>query len=111
MDWSVILAQLGPSAAFLGLLLWLGRLYYTGKLVPRSTVVDMQQNFAQQIAREREISDNWRSVAANNTEALRKLSYQTERLIEGQKTVEAFILSLTHVQPKIELTMGPGGSQ
>lgn len=109
MDPSVLLAQLGPSAAFLGLLIWLGRIYYSGKLVPRSTLVDQQQNFAQQIAREREISDVWQKVATNQADVLMKLSNQNERMLEGQKTIEAFILSLAQSQPRRELTAGSGG--
>jgi hypothetical protein len=116
MDPSVILAQAGPSVAFLGLLIWFGRLYFTGRLVPKSEVDRMQQNFQQQIERERQISDDWREVAMNNTESLGKLTGQTDRLLEGQKTVETFILSLPRggvgELPAIgsrQLSQGPGG--
>lgn len=109
MDPSMLVGQLGPAAAFLGLLIWLGRLYYSGKLVPRATLIDMKENFSQQIAREREISDNWQKIASNNTEALGKLSSQVEKLSEGQRTVETFILSLSQNQSRQGLTSGTGG--
>lgn len=104
----LILAQLGPAVAFLGLLLWVGKLYFSGQLVSKSTVVDMKENFNQQIAREREISDMWRQVAVNNTESLGKISSQMERLLESQQTVEAFILSIPR-RPR-ELPSGSGGT-
>jgi hypothetical protein len=77
----------------------------------------MQQNFQQQIERERQISDDWREVATNNTDTLSKLTSQTDRLLEGQKTVETFILSLPRAivgdpSPREvrQLRQGPGGS-
>jgi len=117
MDPSVLLAQGGPALAFLGLLIFVGRLYYTGKLVPKSEVDRMQQNFQQQIERERQISDDWREVATNNMDSLAKLTSQTDRLLEGQKTVETFILSLPRngvgelpsLGPR-RLSQGPGGT-
>lgn len=109
MDPSTLLAQAGPSVAFLGLIIWIGRLYFSGRLIPRSTVTDMKENFTQQIEREREISNNWREVALNGTTALTTLSSQNERLLEGQKTVESFILSLSQSRPRQELTSGLGG--
>ncbi len=102
MDPSVILAQAGPSVAFLGLIIWIGRLYFSGRLIPRQTVIDLKENFTQQIEREREISNNWREVAINGTSTLATLTSQNERLIEGQKTVEAFILSLSQGQARRE---------
>lgn len=117
MDPSVLLAQAGPSVAFLGLLIWFGRLYFTGRLVPKSEVDRMQQNFTQQIAREREISDKWCEVATNGADALAKLTNQNDRLLDGQKTVETFILSLPRggvgELPAIgsrQLSQGPGGT-
>lgn len=117
MDPSVLLAQLGPSAAFLGLVIWIGRLYFSGRLVPRSTVIDMKENFTQQIAREREISDNYRQSALVSNDALLKISSQSERLLEGQKTVEAFILSLPRggvgelpAPGSPQFSQGPGGT-
>lgn len=117
MDPSVLLAQAGPSVAFLGLLIWFGRLYFSGRLVPKSEVDRMQQNFQQQIERERQISDAWREVAANNTDTLGKLTSQTERLLEGQRTVETFILSLPRggvgelpARGARQLSQGPGGT-
>ena len=116
MDPSVLLAQAGPSVAFLGLLIFIARLYFTGKLVPKSEVDRMQQNFQQQIERERQISDDWREVATNGADALVKLTNQTDRLLEGQKTVETFILSLPRggvvdqpIGPR-RLSQGPGGT-
>lgn len=114
---AVILAQAGPAAAFLGLLLFFGHLYFTGKLVPKSEVDRLEANFLQQIARERAISDKWCEVATEGAQALVDLSNQNERLLEGQKTVESFILSLPRggvgELPAIgsrQLSQGPGGT-
>lgn len=104
----LLLAQLGPAAAFLGLLLWLGKLYFSGGLVSRSVVTDMQLNFKQQIERERDISDTWREVAIKNSETLSKISNQNERLLESQQVIEAFILSIPR-RPR-ELPSGSGGN-
>lgn len=100
-------SEIVPSVGFLGLLLWFGRLYFSGKLVPKSTVDDMKENFKQQIERERSISDAWREVAINNTKALNRISNQNERLLESQQVIEAFILSIP--RRPLELPSGSGG--
>lgn len=104
----LVLAQLGPAVAFLGLLLYFGRQWIAGRFYTKLTVDDMKENFNQQILRERKISDDWRQVALNNTEAIAKLSSQMERLIESQQTIEAFILSIPR-RPR-ELQQGSGGT-
>lgn len=104
----VLLAQLGPAVAFLGLLLYVARLYFTGRLVPKSTIDDMKENFNQQITRERQISNDWRQVAINYNESLARISNQNERLLESQQTIEAFILSISR-RPR-ELPSGSGGN-
>ncbi len=115
MDPTVLLAQAGPSVAFLALLIWFGRLYFTGRLIPKSEVDRLERNFQQQIERERQITDIWHEVATNNNESLGKLTGQTDRLLESQKTVETFILSLPRSDinelppgPR-RLSQGPGG--
>lgn len=114
---AVVLAQAGPAAAFLGLLIFFGHLYFTGKLVPKSEVDRLERNFQQQIERERQISEIWHEVATNNTDSLGKLTGQTDRLLESQKTVETFILSLPRggvgELPAIgsrQMSQGPGGT-
>lgn len=104
----LILSQLGPAVAFLGLLIWLGKLYFSGGLIPKSVVEDLKANFKQQIERERIISDTWREVAIKNTETLSRISSQNERLIESQQVIEAFILSIPR-RPH-ELSSGSGGN-
>ena len=104
----ILLAQLGPAVAFLGLLLTFGTLWMKGKFYTESSVNDMKENFKQQIERERKISDDWRQVAMNNNDALAKLSSQNERLLDSQQTIEAFILSIPR-RPR-ELESGPGGN-
>jgi hypothetical protein len=105
----MILIQGGPSAAFLGLLVFVGRLVYTGKLVPRSAVEDIKENFKQQINREREISESWHTVVTNNAGALQKMADQNEKLLEGQKTVEAIISSIPRAT--LQITSGLSGSR
>lgn len=82
------------ATTFFGLLIFVARLYYTGKLVPRSTIDDMRLDFERQIARERELADYWRQVATNALECVDKQSSQIELLLQSQKTIEAFIISL-----------------
>ena len=90
----ILLVGSGFIGGIVGLAIYAARLIYTGKLVPRSTLEDRKADFAEQIAREREISDTYRLASENNAAALQRQSELTEKVLEEQKLIKDFILSL-----------------
>jgi hypothetical protein len=95
------------STALLGLVVYGARLIFQGRLVPRSTVEDVKSSCRDQVQREREIAEIQRAATIQMIEAFNTQSHQVERLVEGQETIRAFILSLPRPP---QLTSGPGGN-
>lgn len=90
----MLLVGSGFIGGIVGLATYAARLIYTGKLVPRSALEDRKADFADQIARERLISDSYKLASENNAAALQKQAELTERVLEEQKLIKDFIMGL-----------------
>lgn len=98
-----VAAVLGTvCTALLGLLIYAGRRIFSGDLIARKAMEDLKQNYEAQLEREKEISVSWRDAHQNLLETVSRLTQQGDRMLEGQRTIEAFILSLprpSHATP------------
>lgn len=102
-----VAAVLGTvCTALLGLLIYAGRRIISGDLVTRKAFDDLKQNYRDQLEREKEISVSWRDAHQTLLESVTKLTQQGDRMLEGQRTIEAFVLAM----PRPASNASPGGS-
>lgn len=91
---SVIAICASVVTVLLGLVAFGVRLVLSGRLVSRTILDDAIANYEKQLQREVAISEYWRTAHFNTLEAVTKQAQQSEQLLQGMKTVEAFILSI-----------------
>jgi len=90
----ILLVGSGFLGGIVGLAIYAARLIYTGRLVPRSALEDRKNDFADQIARERAISDSYKLASENNAAALQKQAELMEKVLDEQKLIKDFIMGL-----------------
>lgn len=93
----IALATGGLFTGIVGLLIFVARLYFSGKLVPRQTLDDTMAQYRERLEREKEISSYYRVNNEVVTATLTRHMQLTERVVEDQRVIKDFILSLKAV--------------
>ena len=90
----MILVSSGFLAGVVGLLLWVARRIFSGEYYPATWVEQQRQHYNEQLAREKEISENYRKSAENSLTALERQREQLDKVLEGQDFVKDFVVAL-----------------
>jgi len=106
----VALVSSGLFAALIGLLVFVARLYFTGKLVPRTTLDDMRVQYEARLTREAEISSYYRINSEAVTASLARQIQLTEKLVEEQQTIKEFIFGLRGIHGPNPVALPEGKS-
>lgn len=106
----VALATGGLFTGVVGLLVYVARLYFSGKLVPRTSLDDMKTQYEERLKREAEISTYYRVSSEVVTTTLARQVQLTERLVEDQKLIKDFILGLKNLHGDSSAALPEGKS-
>lgn len=90
----MILISSGFLAGVVGLLLWVARRIFSGEYYPATWVERQRQHYNEQLAREREISENYRKSSETFVAALDKQREQLDKVLDGQDFVKDFVVAL-----------------
>lgn len=102
-----VVAVLGSvCTALLGLLIYAARRIFSGDLIARKAMEDLKQNYEAQLEREKEISVSWRDAHQRLLESVTALTQQGNRMLEGQRTIEAFVLAMAHIPQDASSRLG-----
>lgn len=92
-----LLPAAGAMGGVVSLLLYVARLVFTGKLVPRSTLTDQQAHYKEQLAREKEISQEAASDRDRIYDALQKTVALTDAMSKEQRLTNDLLRGLKTV--------------
>lgn len=106
----IALATGGLFTGIVGLLVFVARLYFSGKLVPRTTLEDTITQYRERLAREKEISDSYRANNEVISATMARQLQTTEKLVDGQEVIKNFIFSLRDVRETQSTALPEGKS-
>lgn len=93
-DLQTFLPGAGALSTVVALLLYVARLIFNGKLIPRKTLEDQQVHYESAIGREREISDKANADRDRIYDALQKSLILIEKMSEEQKLTNDILVGI-----------------